>query len=230
MRRLIPVALAVLAACGSTPERRPAPSPAPPSYPTAWFAPLPAGVKAHSWEITPDAARPGEAILSKRTELGVFSNFAATPFELEGKRYASIEGLWQSMWYPEGPDDPRAKLGKWPHAREQVEQLVAFEAKKAGDLARKVFEAAGEKPWMSYRGRRFDSRGPDDDRKFHLGVIERATRAKVEQNANVRDLLLRTGDLVLKPDHHQPEDAPPSFFYFEILMRLRAELRAKGAR
>jgi predicted NAD-dependent protein-ADP-ribosyltransferase YbiA (DUF1768 family) len=221
MRRLLPLIIIAFAACSA-----PTPSPTPaPTYPAAWFAPLPAGTKVASWEITPDAAKPGEAILSKRTELGVFSNFAATPFELDGKRYASIEGLWQSMYYPEGDDDARAKLGTWPRTRAEVEQLTAFEAKRAGDEARKVFEAAKEKPFMTYRGRRFDSWGSEEDRKFHLDVIERATRAKVEQNPAVKELLLRTGELVLKPDHHQPKDAPPSFFYFEILMRLRAELR-----
>ena len=41
-------------------------------------------------------------ILSKRNELGILSNFAATPFTLYGKRYASVEGFWQMMLYPEG--------------------------------------------------------------------------------------------------------------------------------
>ena len=52
----------------------------------------------------------GEVILSKRNELGLLSNFAATPFTFKGKRYASLEGFWQMMKYPEGPADPRAKF------------------------------------------------------------------------------------------------------------------------
>src|SRR5436190_1614511 len=76
---------------------------------------------------------------SKRNELGILSNFAATPFEYRGKRYASVEGFWQMMLYPEGPDDPRAKSSAvaWPHTREQVAQMVAFEAKAAGDVGEK---------------------------------------------------------------------------------------------
>ena len=75
---------------------------------------------APEWEILPQEAKPGEVILSKRNELGLLSNFAATPFEFRGKRYASLEGFWQMMKYPEGPDDPRAKFPgiEWKlHAR-----------------------------------------------------------------------------------------------------------------
>lgn len=52
------------------------------------------------WEILPQEAAPGEVILSKRHELGLLSNFAATPFVFRGKRYASLEGFWQMMLYP----------------------------------------------------------------------------------------------------------------------------------
>ncbi|MEZ0230624.1 MAG: NADAR family protein [Planctomycetota bacterium] len=196
------------------------------AFPASWFAPLPASEKAASWEITPDKAGPGEVILSKRTELGCFSNFAATPFELDGKRYASIEGLWQSLYYPEGDDDPRAKLEGWKHKRADVEQMTAFTAKRAGDDAKKILEKAGT-VWMSYRGHRFEPRGSEEDRKYHLDLIARATRAKIDQNPAARDLLVKTGDLVLRPDHHPSKDATPAHYYFEILMKIRADLRTK---
>src|SRR6186997_634659 len=77
-------------------------------YPAHWFAPVP-NQGAPAWEILPQEAKPGEVILSKRNELGLLSNFAATPFEYRGKRYASVEGFWQMMLYPEGADDERAK-------------------------------------------------------------------------------------------------------------------------
>src|SRR5271154_4165996 len=76
-------------------------------YPAHWWAPVPSE-GAPAWEILPQAAKPGEVILSKRNELGILSNFAATPFTLRGKRFASVEGFWQMMLYPEGPSDPRA--------------------------------------------------------------------------------------------------------------------------
>ncbi len=62
------------------------------SYTAVWFAPINDRNKP-SWEILPQEAKAGEVILSKRNELGILSNFAATPFELDGKRYASVEGF-----------------------------------------------------------------------------------------------------------------------------------------
>ena len=81
-------------------------------------------------------------ILSKRNELGLLSNFAATPFEFRGKRYASLEGFWQMMKYPEGPDDPRAKFPglNGSYTRDEVAQMTAFDAKRAGDLASRNME------------------------------------------------------------------------------------------
>jgi predicted NAD-dependent protein-ADP-ribosyltransferase YbiA (DUF1768 family) len=194
-------------------------------YPAAWFAPLTSGTKAYSWEITPDAAGPGEVILSKRTELGVFSNLGATPFELDGRCYGSVEGLWQSLYFPENDEDPRHKCGPFAHTRAEVEALSGFEAKRAGDDAKKRLHAAGI-DWASYGGRRFDPHGSPEDQAYHLDIIERATRAKVDQNPDVKKLLLATGDLVLRPDHHQGENATPAYRYFDILMKIRAELRA----
>src|SRR5258708_1080065 len=90
-------------------------------YPARWWTPIPMDQKA-SWEILPQAAKPGEVILSKRNELGILSNFAATPFTFRGQRYASVEGFWQMMLYPEGPTDPRATAPgiSWPHTRAEV--------------------------------------------------------------------------------------------------------------
>src|SRR5947208_3128579 len=111
-------------------------------YPGHWWKPVPAAEKA-SWEIPPDVAKPGEVILSKRNELGLLSNFAPTPFELDGEKFASVEGLWQSMVYPEGDSDERAKAGKWPHTRAEVAAMAAFEAKAAGGEAWKLLKPVG---------------------------------------------------------------------------------------
>src|SRR5262249_42704314 len=81
-----------------------------PRYPAHWRNVI-SKQGARAWEIMPQEAGPGEVILSKRHELGLLSNFAPTPFTYRGKRYASLEGFWQMMLYPEGSDDPRAKPG-----------------------------------------------------------------------------------------------------------------------
>jgi hypothetical protein len=91
-----------IVACGC--EKAPTPKspvPAASGYPAHWWAAV-SKEGAPEWEIMPQEAKRGEVILSKRNELGLLSNFAATPFEYRGKRYASLEGFWQMMKYPEG--------------------------------------------------------------------------------------------------------------------------------
>src|ERR1700682_444865 len=114
------------------------------SHPAHWGARVPEDQKA-VWEILPQAAKAGEVILSKRNELGILSNFAATPFSLRGKRYASVEGFWHMMLYPEGPQDPRAKAGgiMWAHTREEVAGMIGFESKDAGTAAEKKMRGRG---------------------------------------------------------------------------------------
>ena len=194
-----------------------------PRYPAHWWKPAPKE-GAPAWEILPQEAGPGEVILSKRNELGLLSNFAATPFTYHGERYASLEGFWQMMKYPESADDPRATFPglKWPHTRDQVAQLSGFDAKRAGDLASENMSKMGI-DWVSFEVERFEFRPAKPGRHYQL-IVE-ATRAKVNQNPEVKRVLLATGDLVLKPDHHQPADAPAAWRYYEILMTIRAELR-----
>jgi predicted NAD-dependent protein-ADP-ribosyltransferase YbiA (DUF1768 family) len=197
------------------------------SYPSHWWRQVP-DAEAASWEILPQSAGPGEVILSKRNELGLLSNFAATPFVFHGQSYASLEGFWQMMKYPEGPADPRATFPgiTWEHTRQEVGQMVGMDAKAAGDLATKNMKAMGI-DWVSFEGRQMPYW--TQERGEHYALIVEATWEKVRQNPSVREVLLSTGDLTLKPDHHQAADAPPAWRYCEILMTIRSELR-RGAR
>jgi hypothetical protein len=113
-------------------------------YPAHWWAPV-SKEGAPSWEILPQEAGPGEVILSKRNELGLLSNFAATPFTFKGKRYASLEGFWQMMKYPEGPNDPRAKLPelKWKYTREQVGAVDQLRGEECRHTCRREHEEVG---------------------------------------------------------------------------------------
>jgi len=196
-----------------------------PRYPAHWFAPVNDPQKP-AWEILPQEAGPGEVILSKRNELGLLSNFAATPFTFHGKKYASLEGFWQMMKYPESSDDPRAKfLGlEWKHKREEVAQMTAFEAKAAGDLGSQNMKKMGI-DWVTFEGKRFPYRPAKPGEHYRL-IVE-ATQEKVRQNPEVQKVLLATGDLVLKPDHHQEANAPAAWRYYEILTQIRDELRHK---
>ncbi len=192
-------------------------------YPAHWFAAVDDPNKP-DWEILPQEARAHEVILSKRNELGLLSNFAATPFEYRGKRYASLEGFWQMMLYPEDKEDPRAKFPglEWKYTREQVSQMTAFEAKSAGTLAEENMEKMGMN-WVTFEGEQLSYRIADG--KKHYRLIEEAMRAKMEQNPEVKRVLLQTGDLILKPDHHTEPNAPAAWRYNEIWMRIRSEMQ-----
>jgi len=197
-------------------------------YPSRWWAPVPEAQKA-SWEVLPQAAKPGEVILSKRHELGILSNFAATPFTLRGKRYPGVEGFWQMMLYPEGPDDPRARFAgiTWPHTREAVAQMTAFAAQAAGTLGEENMKKMGI-DWVTFEGKRITYWSKEKGEHYRL-IVE-AMRAKLEQNPKVKEILLSTGDLVLLPDHIPEEDPPVEWRYCQIWMELRSELQEKERR
>jgi len=163
-------------------------------------------------------------ILSKRNELGILSNFAATPFFYRGKRYASLEGFWQMMHFPEpridGRKDPRLKLPAkaWVYTRDEVAGMTAFEAKRAGDLGEKN-EAKLGIDWVSFEGKSFPYRSEKPG--THHRLVREAMIEKLKQNSEVRRILLSTGDLVLRPDHHGEKNPPPEWRYFDVWMELR---------
>jgi predicted NAD-dependent protein-ADP-ribosyltransferase YbiA (DUF1768 family) len=191
-------------------------------YPAHWWMPV-SNANKPDWEILPQAAKPGEVILSKRNELGILSNFAATPFTLRGKRYASVEGFWQLMLYPESLADPRAKAPGliWRYTREQVAQMTSFQAKDAGTLAEENSRKMGI-DWVTFEGRRFPYRSMQ--KAEHYRLIREAMLAKLNQNPKVRAILLSTGTLILRPDHIEEPNAPPEWRYFEMWMQIRSEL------
>jgi len=179
-------------------------------------------------DLPPQEADIGEVILSKRNELGVLSNFAETPFDFHGERYRSVEGFWQMMKYPDDPSDPRAIFPAidWKFTREEVAQMVGFEAKTAGDLASQNMKEMGI-DWVTFEGRRMKYR--TQEKGAHYDLIVEATRAKIRQNSQARHVLLSTGDLILRPDHHQSPDAPPAWRYHQILMVIRTDLLTSDA-
>lgn len=194
-------------------------------YPKDWWKPFPKD-PAKAWEILPQEAAYGkDVILSKRTELGIFSNFSATPFTLDGKKYASVEGFWQMMKYPDPQDaaDPRHNKDLvWKYTREEVAQLTGFEAKEAGDATKENYQKLGI-TWVSYQGKRMEYKGKD--KTEHYELIFRAIKAKIDQNEQAKKLLSATGTLILRPDHIQETDAPPAYRYYDILMKIRADLQ-----
>jgi hypothetical protein len=132
------------------------------------------------------------------------------------------------MKYPEGPDDSRATHPgiTWAHTRDDVAQMTAFEAKKAGDLGSQNMRAMNI-DWVTFEGKKFEYRPAEPGEHYRL-IVE-ATREKVRQNPDVRRVLLATGDLILKPDHHQERNATAAWRYYEILSDIRRELQQPAA-
>lgn len=207
-----------LTACHSA--RKQAPSS---RYPAHWWTPV-SKEGAPDWEILPQEAAPGEVILSKRHELGLLSNFAPTPFIFRGKHYASLEGFWQMMLYPENDDDLRSMFPglEWKYTREQVAQMTSFEAKSAGTLAEENMKKMGI-AWVTFEGQQIEYRPAQPGEHYRLIVA--ATWEKVRQNPDVRKVLISTGDLILKPDHHPEPNAPAAWRYYEILTEIRTDLQ-----
>ncbi|MFN3454589.1 MAG: hypothetical protein ACK41T_06460 [Pseudobdellovibrio sp.] len=196
------------------------------SYPDTWWKHVPVD-QVKSWEIPPQQAdrEKNEVVLSKRTELGVFSNLADISFVLDDTRYKSLEGLWQGMKYPENAKDERFADSNviWPYTREEVYMMSGFDAKKAGDIANANMKKLGIK-WITYQGKKIYYNS-EDGKMEHYNIIYRASFEKVKQNQSLKELLLQTGDLNFLSDHIQHDNPNPAYLYFDIYMRIRNEIR-----
>ena len=60
----------------------------------------------------------------------------------------------------------------------------------------------------------------------HYRLIIACMREKLRQNPQVRRTLMATGNLILRPDHHQGPSDPDEWRYFDIWMQFRSELQA----
>ncbi len=200
-----------------------------PNYPADWWKPFPKE-QAESWEILPQDAKENEVILSKRTELGIFSNLTASPLTFDGEKYASVEAFWQMMKYPDLTDkeDIRTDFSKeYPFTRDEVKDLAGFDCKKAGDAANKVMKEH-KINWISYKNHKFNYKDMGVGSDFHYNLIYKVIEAKVMQNQSIKKLLLQTGDLKLRPDHTQAAGSPKAYYYFDILMEIRSKLQAEA--
>lgn len=201
------------------------------AYPSHWWKKIAENERQGSWEVLPHEVLKNKVlVLSKRNELGVFSNFANTPFELDKKEYASIEALWQMMKYPDlsDPNDPRNSIKHlFKLTREDVSKLSGFEAKKVGDIANKINEKYNLKNILSYKKRIFNYKDFSEGSLYHYQIIKKAIELKVLSHPDIYKLLLTTKGLKLVPDHIQGDNLPKSYLYHEILMDIRDSKPAK---
>lgn len=191
-------------------------------FPARWWQSVPRD-QAQAWEILPQDAGFKEVILSKRNELGILSNFAETPFVFHGVCYPTIEAFWQMMKYPESREDIRWSWTQtWKYTRQQVSQMNGFSAKYAGSFANSLMDK-NTANWVTFEGRQiqFYKKTPGE----HHDLIVEALLEKIRQNPNVLELLLKTKDLTLRPDHHVDENSPREWHYNLLWMDIRSGIQ-----
>jgi predicted NAD-dependent protein-ADP-ribosyltransferase YbiA (DUF1768 family) len=147
--------------------------------------------------INVTSANPDESIR-------LIGNFAATPFVLDGRTYASVESFWQSLKF-----------------EDKFERRTIAEAE--GPRARGLGDAKGYGESVVYEGRTI-AVGTRD----HWDLMRRACTAKFEQNENARDALLATGERPLTHRMRRDSRAIPGAIMADIWMEVRRKLAADG--
>jgi len=150
----------------------------------------------------PDACREPIGINSRMANEAwrPISNFAHTPFELDGRPYASIEGFWQGLKFP------------GERARARVAALHGQAAKSA---------AAGLEP----RSLRYDGETVRYGTPEHWALMRRACEAKFTQNAVAKAALLATGTRPLTHVMRRDSGSIPGIVMSDIWMKVRKNLR-----
>ena len=128
------------------------------------------------------------------------SNFSPDSFRLDGIFCASVEGFIQGVKWPEGDAKRTTAFGS-----------VGGKAKRCGKGA--------ERKWVWWQGSQISFGS-----QAHHALIERAIRAKFEQNRSALMLLVDTRGLTLIHDLGHPVDPQtslPGAVFCAILTRIR---------
>jgi predicted NAD-dependent protein-ADP-ribosyltransferase YbiA (DUF1768 family) len=130
----------------------------------------------------------------------LISNFAHTPFALDGRTYASVEAFWQGLKFP----DPVRRL--------EIARLHGDEAKRAGC-------GAPEAPTFEYGGQTIRIGTCD-----HWRLMRRACQEKFRQDALAKTALLATGDRPLVHRVRRDSRTIPGVVMADIWMSVRRGL------
>lgn len=144
--------------------------------------------------------------------LDLLSNFAATPFEVDGVDVHTAEGLIQGV-----------KFEDECMQREVCALSSGLEAKHAGRNANKRIERELQSQGSAlvfWQGRSFGFRSPE-----HFALLRRALEAKFASNAAARTALLSTGHATLIHDLGHPE-SPMTSLPAEVFCKMLGEIRA----
>lgn len=162
--------------------------------------------------VKPDAPKPESLnVFSQSGEpLGrALSNFAHTPFEIDGVKFASVEAFYQALKYLD------------PVKRAEMAPLYGSFAKSAANKAPKLTET-------SYMGEKITLGSAE-----HHALIERAIRAKLEQNPNILAGLLESGNRPIVHDTGKGMNLTrksnfPDPVFASMLEKVRTDYQTKG--
>jgi predicted NAD-dependent protein-ADP-ribosyltransferase YbiA (DUF1768 family) len=154
-----------------------------------------------------DACHEPINVTSRSTDPGIrlLSNFAPTPFTLDGRRYRSVESFWQGLKFEDEAQ------------RRRVACLEGPEARRAGE--EKDYGAT-----ITYEGRVIPV-----GTRAHWDLMERACWAKFTQDEGARTALRATGERPLTHRVRRDSRTIPGVIMAEIWMKVRHQLREADA-
>jgi predicted NAD-dependent protein-ADP-ribosyltransferase YbiA (DUF1768 family) len=132
--------------------------------------------------------------------LDLISNFAATPFSLDERPYASVEGFWQALKVADVAEQVR------------IAALHGYAAK----------HALADATWPAEI--LYDGQPVRTGTSAHWALMKRAVRAKFEQHAEAREALLSTGKRPLTHRVRRDSETIPGVVMAEIWMAVRRSL------
>lgn len=137
---------------------------------------------------------------SSNPQVQLISNLAHTPFELDHRTYASVEGFWQGLKFSDEGQ------------RQRIAQLHGQEARKAGRFA--------EKSDVTHYGGRVVRIGTYE----HWQLMYHACKAKFTQHEAAKQALLDTGERPLLHKTLRDSRTIPGVMMADIWMRIRRQL------
>ncbi len=146
-----------------------------------------------------DACREPINVISTSSDPDVrlISNFAETPFALDGRSYSSVEGFWQGLKFTD-----EAK-------RREIAALAGPRARRAGD-------ESSESGAFLYEGQTIRAGSPE-----HWRLMALACWAKFSQHEEAKRALLETGERPLVHKTRRDSRTIPGVIMADIWMSVR---------
>ena len=173
-------------------------------------------------------------VVSTNPETAILSNFAHTPFTIDGREFASIEAFVHFVKIPQGAEGRMLK-----HLKIDLPGLHGSTAYKVGKEINKVLQPRleamidAQENWGSLKhNERVSVRWNNEQFQYgsseHHALLERAIREKFAQNLDAREALLATGNATLVHETGGSESkltSLPKEVFVSILTSIRSELQ-----